>query len=108
MDATEARGGIAKMSRMRIWHLMVAVLAAAVLFGADRLDNRCTPIPPLVLFVYACGALGYFGARRRGRRGRTGLLWGLLLGPFGVILARSNPIPERFRQRPPDGFCRGR
>jgi hypothetical protein len=45
-----------------------------------------------------CGFLGIHGARWRGRRWRTGLLLGLLLGPLGVILACFNPIPERFKK----------
>jgi hypothetical protein len=88
------------MSKLRIWHLMVIVIAAAVLAGAMRVDQvqSCTPLSPLVLLVYLCGALGFYGARLRGRRARTGLLVGMLLGPLGVIWAFSNPIPERFRQ----------
>jgi hypothetical protein len=84
------------VARLRIWHIMMAVAAAAVLFTANRFDCSCSPVSPLLAFLYFCGFLGIQGARWRGRRWRTGLLLGLLLGPLGVILAWSNPVPRGF------------
>lgn len=86
------------MSGPRIWHIMVAVVAAATLFGAARLDEgptSCTPIAPLLLLSYSCGLLGRLAARWRGYRARTGLWFGLLLGPLGVLLiACTHPVPD--------------
>jgi hypothetical protein len=85
------------MHGLRIWHILVAIIAAATLFAVARLDeehNSCSPISPILGLSYLCGLLGLSGARWRERRARTGLLLGLLLGPLGVILACSNPVPE--------------
>jgi hypothetical protein len=82
------------MATFRIWHFMVVVAGLAILFTVNRFESRCTPLSPLVAELYVCGYLGIRGARLRGRRWHTGLLFGLLLGPIGVILAYSNPIPE--------------
>jgi len=90
------------MRGLRIWHIMVAVVAAAILLAVARLDdkyNRCSPISPLLALSYLCGLLGIRGARWQGRRARTGLVLGLLLGPLGVILACSNRVPDGW----PDG-----
>ena len=87
------------MGRLRIWHLMIAVLASAIFLGVARFDqeyNWCSPIFPFLAISYLCGLLGFIGARRRGRPGWAGLWAGLLLGPIGLIWACSNPIPERF------------
>lgn len=86
------------MSGLRIWHLLVLVAAAAVFFTAARLDQHemsCTPISPILLVLYVCAIVGLYGARSRGRPGWTGFLFGLLLGPVGIVLACSNPIPQR-------------
>jgi hypothetical protein len=83
-------------SELRIWHLAVAIAAAAVLFEVARLDaqyNQCSPLAPVLATSYFCGVLGMIGARWRERRTRKGLLLGLLLGPLGVIVAFSNPVP---------------
>ncbi len=34
----------------------------------------------------ACGAFGYYVARAKGRPGSEGVLFGLLLGPLGLLL----------------------
>jgi hypothetical protein len=60
----------------------------------SRFDCPCTPVSPILFALYVCGLLGIFGARRRGRPWRTGLWLGLLLGPLGVIVAWSKPIPS--------------
>jgi hypothetical protein len=85
------------MRGLRIWHVMMAAVAAAVFFAVARFDddyNRCSPLAPFLGLLYICALLGLGGARRTGRRSRTGLLLGLLLGPIGVIVAWSNPIEE--------------
>ena len=84
------------MGGLRIWHLLVTVVAAAMLFALVRFDgpNSCTPIAPIVAGSYLCAILGLCGARWRGRRAQTGLLLGLLLGPLGIIVACSNPVEE--------------
>lgn len=79
---------------MTIGRLMVIVLAAAFWFAVARFDSPCTPVAPFLGLLYFCGVLGGFAARWKGRRWKTGLLLGLLLGPFGVILAGSNRIPD--------------
>jgi hypothetical protein len=84
------------MASSRIWHLMAMVAAAAILFAIQRFESRCTPVSPLLACLYVCGFLGIRGARARGRRWHHGLLFGLLLGPIGVILAWSNPVPQGF------------
>lgn len=84
------------MTELRLWHLMIAVIAAAVLFTAVRYESSCTPISPILALLYLCGVLGIYGARWQGRRWQTGLLLGLLLGPLGVILACSNRVPEEW------------
>lgn len=82
------------MTGLRLWHGMIAVIAAAVLFTAVRYESPCTPVSPILALLYLCGVLGIDGARRQERRGRTGLLLGLLLGPIGVILACSHRVPD--------------
>jgi hypothetical protein len=85
------------MNGLHIWHFVIAVLAAAVLSTVARFDCACAPVSPIVTALCFCEFLGIQGARWRGRRWQTDLLLGLLLGPLGVILACSNPIPERFK-----------
>jgi hypothetical protein len=90
------------MAGLRIWHLMVAVAAAALLVTVARIDSSCTPFA----LSYLCGVLGLLGARWRGRRARTRLLGLiLLLGPLGVLVACSNPVPEGWpeTERKPTG-----
>ena len=94
------------MGGLRIWHLMIVVIAAAVFFAAARFESPCTPVSPILFASYVCGLLGILGARRRGRRSRTGLWLGLLLGPLGVIVAWSNPIPDD-RLEPEEGSPAG-
>jgi hypothetical protein len=82
------------MSRLRLWHLMVAVVAAGVLFAAYRLDDGCTGLAALVTGAYVCAGLAACGGRHTGRRLWGKLLLGLLLGPLGVLVAWSNRVPE--------------
>jgi hypothetical protein len=90
-----------KVPQFNIRHILIAVAATALLFAVgefDKRDNQCTPLAPVLLVVYLCGAVAAWGARARGRTARAGLWAGLLLGPLGVIWAWSNPIPERFKE----------
>ncbi len=77
---------------------MIFVAAAALMIAALRLDeqNTCTPLSPVLAGSYLCMWLSGWGAHVRGRRVRSGVLVGLLLGPLGVIWAWSNPIPEGY------------
>jgi hypothetical protein len=77
--------------------LMIAVFAAALLSAAIRYESSCTPVSPVLALLYLCCGLGADAARRRGKRWQSGFWLGLILGPIGVILAASNPIPEAHR-----------
>ncbi len=87
---------MAKFLRFRIRYFMLALVPLALWLAVAVNDIPCTPIAPALACAYFFGGLGAWGARVQGRRVWTGLLAGLLLGPFGVIWAWSNPIPERF------------
>jgi hypothetical protein len=82
------------MAGLRIWHILAVVAAVAVFFAALRYESSCTPISHILFWSYLCGGLGLFAARRRGRRWKTGLILGLILGPLGVVIAASKPVPE--------------
>lgn len=90
------------MRGLRIRHLLILVAAAAILFTAVRLDayDSCTPVSPIVILLYLCAVVGLYGARWQGRSGRAGFWLGLVLGPVGVLLAWSNPIPDRRAHAP--------
>jgi hypothetical protein len=97
MQIARQQKNSANMNGLRIWHIMALVGATAVLFTVARFDIPCTPLTPILALLYLCGLLGIQGARWQGKRWHTGLWLGLLLGPLGVILAWSNPVPERFK-----------
>src|SRR4051812_33764197 len=99
---TKLLEAVSSMRGLRIWYILVVVVAAAILFAVARFDNEynsCSPVSPFLALSYLCGVLGIYGARWRGRRARTGLWLGLLLGPLGVILACSNPVQEGWPER---------
>lgn len=51
------------MSGLRIRHLMLAVLACAILFFAvARFEDSCAPESPFFALSYLCGILGFFPA----------------------------------------------
>ncbi len=88
------------MDGPRLWQLMTLVLVVAVVLAAARFDRRwnsCTPIAPLLAASFACAGLARIGARRRGGVAWKWTLWGLLLGPIGVVLAFSNPVSRSDR-----------
>jgi hypothetical protein len=95
--------------RFQIRHFMIFVAAAALMIAALRFDeqNTCTPLSPVLAGSYLCMWLSGWGAHARGRRVRTGVLVGLLLGPLGVIWAWSNPVPEKYlvAKRERSGAC---
>jgi hypothetical protein len=87
------------MSRLRLWHLMVATAAAGLLFAAYALDDGCSGLSALATIAYVCAGLASFWGRDTGRRLPTRLLLGLLLGPFGVIIAWSKIGPDDWPER---------
>jgi hypothetical protein len=87
------------MSRLRIWHLMFATVAAGVLFAAYSLDDGCSGLSALATIAYICAGLASFWGRDSGRTLRKRLLLGLLLGPFGVIIAWSKIAPDEWPER---------
>ncbi len=88
--------------RLTIRGIMLVTAALAVLFAVAVNDIPCTPIAPVLAGAYVCAALGAVGARSRGRRLRTGALLGFFLGPIGVLIARSNPVPNDWPKPPND------
>ncbi|MFO0960617.1 MAG: hypothetical protein U0800_24810 [Isosphaeraceae bacterium] len=76
---------------LRIWHFMVAVVVAGAYFAAARYDAEnsysCTHIHiiPYMNWGFLFGALGLIAAEYRGIRPSTGLLLGMLFGPFGLL-----------------------
>jgi hypothetical protein len=47
------------------------------------------------IYVLICGALGAYASDERGRSGLEGFMFGLFLGPMGVVAAACMPIKER-------------
>lgn len=86
--------------RVTIGRMMGVVAAAAVWLTVAINDSPCTPLAPVLAVLYVCGALGGVAARWRGRRWQSGLVLGLVLGPLGVLVAASNPVPEGFDPTP--------
>ena len=77
-------------SKLRIWHLLIAVGAFAALFAAVKYDSGFTPIA----LVMVCGLIGTIAASLRGLRLWKGLFLGLLLGPYGILIAATyRPLP---------------
>jgi hypothetical protein len=81
------------MQGFRLWHLMLAVAVAGLTLAVARNDDSCTPLAPILAFMELCAFLGILGAKHRGRRWKTGLWLGLFLGPIGLIVAWSHPVP---------------
>lgn len=99
------------MFKPRIWELALAVLAAALLCRAARLDSPVVVAYGLAGMIFACSAIGARGARQAGRSPVEGIWLGLVLGPIGAAIAHSRPIshrrPERHGVSPADAFEHG-
>jgi hypothetical protein len=88
------RKGQDVMQGFRLWHLMLAVALSGLTLTVARMDDSCTPFSPILASLELCGFLGILGAKHRGRPWKTGFWLGLLLGPIGLIVAWSHPVPK--------------
>ncbi len=52
-----------------------------------------------VVYALICGAFAAYASDERGRSGLEGFMFGLFLGPMGVIAAACMPVRERLPAR---------
>ena len=59
--------------------------------------GQLTGVQMAVIGVYllVCGGFGAYAARQKGRSGLKGFLFGLILGPIGVVAVGTLPPLER-------------
>ena len=86
-----------KAPRFHIRHLMIAVAAAAIFFGACVFDDRCnscTPLSLVLFWSYVCGALSIWGARVARLAGTHrdvgGVIAGTAWGDLGLVEPAAN------------------
>jgi hypothetical protein len=74
-----APAGVRGTSRLRLWHVMLAVAVVCVSMGLVRLDSSCTPMTPILAGSYVFGYVGMICDRRRLWPSCAGFLLGLIL-----------------------------
>jgi hypothetical protein len=66
----------------------------------DQLGGALIVIVGMIIYLGICGAFGAYTSAEKGRAWTEGLLFGLLLGPFGVIAAAC--LPDLRKPAPPE------
>jgi hypothetical protein len=67
------------MSRLRLWHVLLAVAVLGLTMGLVRLDSSCTPMTPILAGSYVFGYVGMIFPGRRIWPSCAGFLLGLNL-----------------------------